>query len=109
MERVQATQVATLRALIANERFLAVDDATKLTLEVHNGPWSPDENVTLIAAISDAASRVAAPTSSAAREAPARRNFNKIGLSLDKKRRKTGEHMSKTSLTHPKEDAMKRG
>ena len=118
MEGVQAAQVATLRALIANKRFLLVEDATKLTLEVHNGPWSPDEKVTLIAAISDAASRVAAPTTSAARKTQSCHNlkgfftegdwnaFADDDLSLKKKLGVMGERMWRIGLTCPKEDVL---
>ena len=68
LERVQASQVSSLRGLIASQPFLEVDDATTLTEEVSSGIWSPEERISLITAISDASARRVAPMTRAARK-----------------------------------------
>ena len=118
---VQASQVSSLRGLIASQPFLEVDDATTLTEEVSSGIWSPEERISLITAISDASARRVAPMTRAARKqqscdnlhlffiADDWRDFDNEDWSIEKKIHTMGKRMWQFGLTCPKEDVLKRG
>ena len=118
---VQASQVSSLRGLIASQPFLEVDDATTLTEEVSSGIWSPEERISLITAISDASARRVAPMTRAARKqqscdnlhlfftADDWRDFDNEDWSIEKKIHTMGKRMWHFGLTCPKEDVLKRG
>ena len=119
--RVQASQVSSLRGLIASQPFLEVDDATTLTEEVNSGIWSLEERISLITAISDASARRVAPMTRAARKqqscdnlhlfftADDWRDFDNEDWSIEKKIHTMCKRMWQFGLTCPKEDVLKRG